>query len=203
MRAERSVVLFLLLLALAGCGGSGSSGFDPAGFEMLLIEQALDEDRCLHGDGELLICPSGAAVPDPIGGLPQPAPADLRVVARFERGSPHCDPTDAACGTRVRIETEGLPQDAQVRLALRVVPDGRWRVGEPLAVASADGRGAIVAPLEAELAGDALATDDVQVAVLVFVPPAGDLPAEVDELRATGARFAFVLAPMPLRDASS
>lgn len=200
---ERSLVL-LALLALLGCGGSGSSGFDPAGFEMRLIEQALDEGRCQGGDGELLICPSGALVPDALGGVPQPAPADLRIVASFERGGFHCGPLDApACGASVLVETEGLPRDAQVRLALRVVRDGRWRVGEPLAVASADGSAAVVAPLDAGLAGDVLPTDDVQVAVLVFVPPLGDVPEEVDVLRATGARFAFVLAPTPLRDASS
>ncbi len=205
MRGERLLALLFSVLSLAGCGGSGSSGFDPAGFEMLLIEEAIADRRCVKGRDEnaLLICPSGATVHDPVGGLPGPAPADMRVVAGFERNGLHCGATDApSCGLSVAIETAGLPPGAELRLALRVVPDGRWSIGAPLALASADGDGMVVASLEAQLAGDAGPADAVQVAILVFVPPLGDVPPEVDELRETGASYAFVLAPLPLGDGS-
>jgi len=205
MRGQRFPVLLLLLAALAGCGGSGSSGFDPAGFEMLLIEEAIAKQQCVRGREEqaLLICPSGATVSDPVGGLPGPAPADMRVVAGFERNGLHCGATDEpSCGLSVAIETTGIPSGAELRLALRIPPDGRWSVSAPLSVRSQDGDGVVVAPLEAQLAGDAGPADEVQIAILVFVPPLGDVPPEVDELRETGASYAFVLAPRPLADGS-
>lgn len=201
MRAQRWVFLLMLLAvvaALGGCGGSGSSGFDPAGFEPPLIEEAIATQSCVPGAGELLICPSGASIPNPIGGVPGQGPDDLRVAAGFER-SIDCDPLLApACDLSVAIETEGLPAGAALRLALRVVPEARWRIGEALAVGPSSGGTGVVAPVEAELTGDAGATDELQIAVLVFVPPLGDVPAQVGELRETGARYAFVLAPMPV-----
>lgn len=204
MRGLPFLTLLLLLGALAGCGGSGSSGFDPAGFEMLLIEEAIARQECVHGRDEnaLLICPSGAIVHDPVGGLPGPAPANLRIVAGFERNGLHCGGTDdPACGLSVAVQITGLPPGSEVRLALRVSPGERWSVGAPLAVAPAND-GVVLAPLEAQLAGDAGSADAVQVAVLVFVPPLEDVPTEVDELRDTGASYAFVLAPRSLGDES-
>ena len=202
MRGQRSVFLLMLLALLGGCGGSGSSGFDPAGFEPPLIEEAITTQRCVPGDGELLICPSGATVPNPIGGVPSPGPDDLRVAAGFER-SIDCDPLAApVCDLSIAIETEGLPAGAVLRLALRVVPEQRWRIGGPLAVGPSSGGPGVVAPVEAELAGDVGPEGELQIAVLVFVPPLGEVPAEVAELRETGARYAFVLAPMPVTDAS-
>lgn len=210
MRAQRSVivsmlpaglVVFAVLAVLGGCGGSGSSGFDPAGLEPPLIEEAIATQSCVPGDSGLLICPSGASVSDPIGGVPSPGPDDLRVAAGFER-SIDCDPLQVpACDLGVAIETEGLPGGAALRLAVRLVPEVRWRIGEPLAVGPSSG-GTVVAPVEAQLAGDAGPGGELQIAVLVFVPPLGDVPAEVAELRETGARYAFVLAPMPVTGAS-
>ncbi len=194
MRARRAVLLLLPAL-LAACGGSGSSGFDPAGFEGPLIERAIVEQRCIDGDDGLIICPSGAAVPEPAGGLPNPGAADLRISASVADGAVDCRPDEAACTLAVAVGTENLPQNAELRLAARIAPDGRWQLGAPLPVAQFhDGTGTL-GPVPLGLAGELAPGEAIQVAVLLFVPPPGELPGEVAELRETGALYAFVLQP--------
>jgi len=198
-RIEALVVLATLLVA--GCGGSGSSGFDPSFLEGLAIQQALDEGRCV-AYRELEVCPSGAAVPGAPGGFPG-AP-DVRIDVQVERA----DVADCAgggdagarCAFAVVVATDGLPPGAEVRLAARLLPDGAWQLGAPLAVPSADGSGAALLPATLEVRPTDGAVDAVQLAVLVFASPPGALPAEVDELASTGASWAFVvpaLEPAP------
>jgi len=200
-------VLFSILLAIlvgCGCGGSGSSGFDPSFSESVLIEQAIDEQRCVPGDGALTICPSGATVPNQAGGVP--SPSDVRVSANVERADfVDCGGAGdvAACSVTVGVEAEGVPPDAEIRIASRLLPDGRWSVGGPLEVAASNDGPSMLAPVTVELADGAGAARSVQVAVLVFRSPPADVAAEVDELRETGASYAFVLAPVPITSAPS
>lgn len=197
MHVRRLSLSMLLTVLLAACGGSGSSGFDVApGLEAPLIERAIAEQRCVEGDGGLSICASGVPVPNPDGGMHTPGPGELRVDASFA-GEVDCGPT-GGCATSLEVAIAGLPVGAEVRIAARSAGASFWRVGEPIEVQSSAGGGAVVAPVGSELVGDAAPGDEVQIAVLVFVPPLGDVPAEVAELRETGARYAFVLAPVPL-----
>ena len=197
MCARRMPGLLLLTVLLAACGGSGSSGFDvaPGGFEAPLIERAIAENRCVAGADDLLICPSGVPVPDPNGAPPAPGPAELRVDAGFA-GEVDC--TSDGCMASLGVTIDGLPAGAQVRVAVRSAGARVWRVGEPLAVSSAGGSVGVVAPVVGEAGGETAAAEEVQVAVLVFVPPPGEVPANVHELHETGARYAFVLAPVTL-----
>ena len=202
MRVQREAWCSILLAVLVGCGGSGSSGFDPF-VEGRLIQQALDEQRCVRGDDTLTICPSGATVRDPSGGLP--SPSDIRVSASVARADfVDCSGSGevAACSVTVEVEVEGLEPGAQVRIATRLVPDGQhWSVGAPLAVAASDEGPAMLAPVTVGLAGDANATgsaEGVQVAVLVFGSAPVAIAGEVEELGETGASYAFVLAPVPV-----
>jgi hypothetical protein len=192
---------WVLLAVLAGCGGSGSSGFDPSGLEPPLIQQAIDQQRCLRGESGLVICPAGLAVPAPSSGLP--SPGELLVDASVERAAGHCGAGAApgACSLTLTVSTEGMPPGGEIRVALRAVPDGRWRVGEPLQLATAADGTATALPVTLELASFAGAADGVQVAVLLFPGPAA-VPALVAELGATGATYAFVLPVLPLTGAS-
>jgi hypothetical protein len=188
---------------LAACGGSGSSGFDVApGFEAPLIRRAIDEHRCVEGDDDLLICASGVPVPDPVGGMPSPSPRELRVDAGLV-GEVDCG--QSACMLSVGVTIAGLPAGAEVRLAVRSTGEDAWHVGQPLALSSAIDGGPTVAlaPVGAELVGGSQPGDEVQVAVLIFVPPLGDVPGEVAALRDSGARYAFVLAPVALTTGAS
>jgi hypothetical protein len=194
MRVPRAL-LFVLLLA--GCGGSGSSGFDSSFAEGALIDRAIAEQRCVQGDGDLTICPSGAAVANPIGGLP--GPSELRIVATLGGdGMVACSGPGGAspCSLQVDVATDGLPPGAEVRLAVRVVP-GPWSVGPALAVQPQAGGMGVVAPVTVDVAG-AQGPDAAEAAVLVFRAPLAAPPAPVDELRTTGASYAFVLPAVPV-----
>jgi hypothetical protein len=202
MRARRAMLLLLpmrpwcaavaIASLLAACGGSGSSGFDPAGLEAPLIQQAIDEQRCVSGDAGLVICPSGASVPEPSGGLPSPGPEELSISASVAGGTVDC-PEGKDCTLGVAVTAENLPPEAELRLAARVAPDGRWQIGAPLPTSQLDDGSGAFGPVPIEVAGTLPANAVVQVAVLLFVPPPGELPAEVAELRETGALYAFVL----------
>lgn len=188
----------LLALGLAACGGSGSSGFDvtPGAFEAPLIERAIAEQRCVAGEGELLICPSGVPVPDPDGGMHTPSPGALRVDAGLE-SEVDCN-ASGACMLVLGVAVEGLPEGAEVRVALRAADDAPWRVGEPLVLPVSSAEGGVVTPVGGDLTGGVVPGDAVQVAVLVFVPPLGEVPVEVSALSETGARYAFVLPSVTL-----
>ncbi|MBY0276300.1 hypothetical protein K2Z84_13220 [Candidatus Binatia bacterium] len=193
----RTVPGLLIALALAACGGSGSSGFDvtPGAFEAPLIERAIAEQRCITGDGELLICPSGVPVPDPDGGMQTPSPGALRIDAGLESAI-DCN-AGGDCMLSIGVRIEGLPEGAEVRVAVRAADGAPWRIGEPLVEPATSG--GVVTPVDPELAGGAVMPgDQVQVAVLVFVPPLGDVPVEVSALSETGARYAFVLPTVTL-----
>ena len=196
MRARRMPGFVLLAVLLAACGGSGSSGFDvaPGGFEATLIDRAITENRCVDGADDLLICPSGVPVPDPQDPM-LPGPDELRVDAGFA-GEVAC--TSEVCTVSLGVTIEGLPAGSEVRVASRSAGTDVWRIGEPLAVSSSGGGNGVETPVVGSAGGEAMAGDEVQVAVLVFVPPLAPVPAEVAELSETGARYAFVLAPVAL-----
>ena len=182
MGVRRLVSLFLTVL-LAACGGSGSSGFDvtPGGLEAPLIERAIAENRCVEGDG-LVICPSGVAAPD--GGMNTPDPSGPGVEADFAFAV-ECNPGEL-CTLSLDLTTASLPPGAEVRVAVRPT-DGD----------------STVTPVSVELPGVTMPDGEVQVAVLVFVPPLGPVPSQVKELRETGASYAFVLPPVALTPGAS
>jgi hypothetical protein len=199
MRARRLVVFLTALLA--ACGGSGSSGFDVApGLEATLIGRAIAENRCVEGDG-LLICPSGVPAPGPDNGMNAPGPSEVRVEAGFA-GEVECS-TGGSCTLPVSVSTDGLPEGAQIRVAVRASGADVWQVGAPIEVQSSSGGGGTVTPVDVELAGESTPGSEAQVAVLVFLPPLGPVPTEVTELRETGASYAFVLPPVALTPGAS
>ena len=194
MGVRRLVSLFLTVL-LAACGGSGSSGFDvtPGGLEAPLIERAIAENRCVEGDG-LVICPSGVAAPD--GGMNTPDLSGPGVEADFAFAV-ECNPGEL-CTLSLDLTTASLPPGAEVRVAVRPTDGDVWHVGEPIGIAPTTDGGSTVTPVTVELPGVTRPDGEVQVAVLVFVPPLGAVPSEVQELRETGASYAFVVAPFSL-----
>ena len=176
---------------LAACGGSGSSGFDRGGFDAEVIDRAIAEGRCIPSAGELFICPSGAAVPAPTGGEPAPVPAGLRIAANAV--GPGVDCPESGCGVRVALEITELPQGAEIRIAARAARGEPWRVGSPLALQlPSDGSG-VIAPVGVDLGGGVPPESGVELAVLLFLPPLGEVPASVGGLAETGADYAFVL----------
>jgi hypothetical protein len=193
---KRTSTWVLLLLLCAGCGGSGSSGFDVTS-EDAAIARALEGNRCV-ASGDLTICANGASptVPSPTG---QPrieigiAPDGVVDCVRAS--------DEATCSAAVPIATHQVAPGAEIRVATRgpgAASD--WLVGsalEPLPQLSA----AVTIDLGAGAAGTPLAP--LQIAVLVFAGPTPDVPARVPALASTAADFAFVSAPLTARPSSA
>lgn len=89
MQTVRSIRLLvtLLSLALAGCSGSGSSGFDISS-ENAAIDRVLTNQQCIDFEG-LIICPAN---PSPTGPhfppSPTPTPTRTPSVASFPTSTP-------------------------------------------------------------------------------------------------------------------
>lgn len=94
------------IVVLAGCGGSGSSGFDSAvNSEPEAIRKANDEGSCVAFDG-IDYCASGA---------PVVLDGDSAVVDFDQASDPlPCSslPDDPACSTSVGFSPDGFPPDS-------------------------------------------------------------------------------------------
>lgn len=161
-------------LVLAGCGGSGSSGFDgTADSEPEAIRQANDEGTCVVFDG-LEYCASGAPV----------VVGDDSAVVDFAAASDPLPcaslPDDPACTASVGFSPDGFPPETTFLGAWAESESGPWTLssteaadpgsGEP----TSDDRDVVVFLPEA---GGAT-PDAVLVAVLVYLGPLpSDLPA--------------------------
>ncbi|MEW6268608.1 MAG: hypothetical protein AB1689_04845 [Thermodesulfobacteriota bacterium] len=179
------------LAAVLGCGGSGSSGFDPAFLEGLVIEQAIEQQTCLPR-GELTICAAGAT--SGVGPPGVPGVGGLRLDATVDRsGYDACARAGLeACRVNVGVTGEGVPAGAELRVAVRLVPDGAWQVGEAFDLPATSGPFDTPTPIPLDVRPSTDAGGELQLAVLVFVGPTA-VPSEVEELASTGARWAFVV----------
>lgn len=257
MPGWRSLLALLCVLVLAGCGGSGSSGFDGIAAENAAIDNALQSGGCVTERG-LTICaatdvetppteptatetPVAAASPSATGTVPfdatvTPTPTyaaatttATRPPAATETGTPtrtttpargtrtrtpsftptqeparpnvdiQPDPTDVAncaatsdaqsCALRLYFEPMATPSDAVYRAAVRARdPDSVWRLVE----VTGNAVDIVVAP----------DVDAIQVAILLYERDPGPLPSEVEVLFDSGADYAFVGAPLVVRDSA-
>ena len=112
---------------------------------------------------------------------------------------------DGLCNLRVSFIAEGFPQDAEYRVAIRLVdpvnlePDDFWLISEPpvpdasMGMPMYDASGYALSGAEA-----AEGTVLVQVAVLIFQDPLGPIPEETPLLGEAGADYAFVTTEMAI-----
>ena len=196
MKAHRllRVVVLSVAVALAACtGGSGSSGFDLV--ENIVINQALDELRCVEHAG-LTICPTDSpSSPD------LPAPLDMRVdTVLGENTTVECPALngDGLCGVTFLLAPQGFPPNAEFRIAVRTQPpDDPWEVlPEPTPVGSTDPAVFdLVIPVDIssiDPAGDLT----IQVAVLVFFEGTDLMAGGIAQLADTGADLVFVTSEL-------
>lgn len=218
-----------LALLLAGCGGSGSSGFDALAAENDAIDRAL-EGQCTVENG-LTICPSTDGMPAPSA---SPTPT----------GTPVADPsvttTPAAMASRtatIAITATPTPTANRTATTTQTTP-GRPVVEVDIDssdIASCDAvdvsQPCIVTvtfstantPVSAVYRAASRARDPdsvwtlhpdtgyqafivvppevatLQVAILVFDGDPGPLPEEIELLSDSGAEQAFVTAPVAVR----
>src|SRR5215831_4246980 len=111
---RRTTAWLLLLLLVAGCGGSGSSGFDVTS-EDAAIARALDGNRCV-ASGDLVICANGVSPP-----LPSPTGQPKIEIGLLPNAAVDCRRATSAptCDTFVPIATQQVEPGAQLRVAVR------------------------------------------------------------------------------------
>jgi hypothetical protein len=179
----------LAVVLLAGCGGSGSSGFDGAAdSEPDAIRQANDEGTCVEFDG-IEYCASGAPV----------AVGDDSAVVDFDQPSDPLPcaalPDDPACSTSVGFSPDGFPPGTTFLGAWAESENGPWTLsstevldpggGEPSSDADRD-----VVVLLPDAGGST--PEAVIVAVLIYVGPLpADLPAVSLRLRGFAPDYVY------------
>ena len=195
---KRVSTRLLVLLLIAGCGGSGSSGFDLTS-ENAAITQALEGNRCV-ASGELTICPSGASPT-----LPSPSGQPKIDIAVAPDGVVDCTPAGSTttCSFLLPLTVQHVTPGTELRVAVRSAGKREeWVVGDALEALSR-----LSAAVTVELGGGASDAPPVsfQVAVLVFAAPPSSVPDRVRELAASAADVAFVtgsLTPRPNAEAA-
>jgi hypothetical protein len=177
----------LLSALLAGCGGSGSSGFDVSPLiEDEAISGALESGECGTHEG-LEICPavdSTGAIPGNPGPIATPERGVVFDVPPEDGLACQQDAGDG-CAFTLFFHSIGLPAEAAYRVAVRpVAPEpGDWVVGADLVTAGSAERISIAIPPGAT---------SVQVALLTFEGGNDAAPGGVRTLAETGASYAFV-----------
>lgn len=222
------LVAALLAVALAGCGGSGSSGFDAVAAENDAIDRALDNSECVTERG-LTICASGEVETPPtpptaaitatttplVVGTPTPTgtPALATPTTTPPRGTPTATPTATQPPSQPSVDIQPDPTDIancastadsqSCTLRIVFVP-----VSAP---ASAAYRAAVrqrnpdsnwrIMPVEDNVVELSIPPDVavVQTAILLYEREPGPVPDEVEVLADSGADFAFVTAPLQVR----
>ncbi len=192
MRAYRYRVWIAILLAvvLAGCGGSGSSGFDngPAA-EDAAIRLALSEQRCVEHEA-VEFCPADPRSPS-VPGAPS-------VVTGLDgSGAIHClqQVPGGSCTFTLPFVPEGFSEGAAFRVAARTLdPVASWTIGEVPAPPDQLGDPGLRASVAVTVP---VTTTDLgarlQLAVLVFLTPPGSVPGTLKELTHSGADLIFVI----------
>ncbi len=104
---------------------------------------------------------------------------------------------DAPCTFVLPFVPFGFPADAVYAVAVRVDSSGRWSVGPALTANGPAEGSSFDAPVAVPSTQAPGGT--VQLAVLVFLPPAPALPEEVQQLADSGASFAFVTSEVAVQ----
>ena len=221
--AWRWLIAALCAAVLAGCGGSGSSGFDGVAAENTAIDHALETNGCVTERG-LTICASGEVTPTqptpepsptatemlnttatptgtPVFGTPTPSPSPTATRPASQPGvDVQPDATDianciaAADSQECTLRVVFVPIAAPIDAAYRAAVRQRQPDG-PWRIQPVTGN-------EVEIViGPGVAV--VQTAILLYEREPGLVPTEVAVLSDSGADFAFVTAPVVVRSSGS
>lgn len=179
-------LLLAALWSIAGCGGSGSSGFDviPANQEAAAISQAIDEQRCVDFE-QRTFCASGVVAE--AGHF-----AGALVNIESPEGPLVCDPhvSGTACTASLNVTAEGFTIVNSTVAAVSESERGPWRL-VPLSVSEdIDGSDTVLITVQPNGGG----TKPLIAAVLVYrgVVAPDDIPPMADRLADFGVDLVYV-----------
>src|SRR5262245_44958022 len=193
----------LLLVSLAGCGldgGRGSSGFDIS--ENAAISHVLETQECL-GLGQLTICPADQeqmAPPTPTAVTPTPTPGIGPTATPTPGTAPRIDTgvaagasiacirpsLDAPCNLSFEFVTTGFPAGTTFGVASRLSMESVWQLAATPVLDATSNPPRYQSMIAVQLTPETVEAQ-IQFAVLAFLNPPADIPAEFSELWRSGA----------------
>jgi hypothetical protein len=178
-------LLAALVVGLAGCGGSGSSGFDAVASEANAIQHVIDAGDCTVFAGQTF-CASGAEAPGPFAGaLVKIQPLDVPLVCE---GVPIAE----KCTAPLAFTTEGFNQPTSLLAAVGETEQGPWQLAAVTVEEHVDG-GPRTVSIAVPGRTDATEPTPLIAAVLVYegTPPEG-LPPTSETLAGFGVDLVYV-----------
>jgi len=177
-------VLAALLCGSAGCGGSGSSGFDAIPSEARAIEHVIEFGDCAEFDGQTF-CASGAKATGPFKGA----------LVKIEE---HADPLvcdDVAisekCTVPLAFTTQGFDHPTSLLAAVSASEHGPWTLANVTVDETVEGPRSVSIDVPART--DTTAPTPLIAAVMVFEGEAPkDLPAVSPRLSDFGVDLVYV-----------
>lgn len=181
-----ATLLLALATAVAGCGGSGSSGFDAVASEATAIQHVIDSGDCTSLDGQTY-CASGVEAPGPFAG------ALVKIAAPQDR-SLVCEdlPIAEKCTADLAFTTEGFDHPTSLLAAVAEREEGPWQLAAVTVANQPDGEGRTVS-IAVPARTDTTEPTPLIAAVLVYdgTPPE-DLPPTSAHLSDFGVDLVYV-----------
>lgn len=177
-------VLAVLLCSLAGCGGSGSSGFDAIPSESQAIGHVIAAGDCTDFGGQTF-CASGAKSTGAFeGALVKIAPQQAPLVCEDV-------PVSEKCTVPLAFTAEGFHEPTSLLAAVSETEDGPWKL-VPVTVTD-HVAGPLTVSIDVPGRTDSLEPTPVIAAVLVFDGEAPtDLPTITPHLADFGVDLVYV-----------
>lgn len=181
-------------IALAGCGGSGSSGFDAVASESLAVQHVIDAGDCTKF-GDQTFCASGVEAP---GG---PFSGALVKIQQPEDHPLVCEglPISEKCTASLAFTTEGLPGPTSFLAAVSETEAGPWKLAAVTVTERVDGDGAPTVSIAVPGRTDATEPTPLIAAVLVYQgTPPDNLPVLAHHLSEFGVNLVYVSARLEI-----
>jgi hypothetical protein len=182
-------LLAAMLCSVAGCGGSGSSGFDAVPSEASAIQHVIDAGDCTDFDGQTF-CASGAKATGMFKGAlvkiqdhPEPLVCD---------GNGDLGAIDEKCTVPLAFTTEGFDHPSSLLAAVSETEGGPWTLVN-LATDESVTDGPRTVSIDVPARTDATVPTPLIAAVMVFDgQPPTDLPAVSAHLADFGVDLVYV-----------
>jgi hypothetical protein len=178
-------LLAAMLVGVAGCGGSGSSGFDVVPSEARAIEHVIDAGDCTDFQGQTF-CASGATATGPFQGAlvkiqPQEKPLVCEGVLISEK-----------CTAPLAFTTQGLSGPTSLLAAVSETEAGPWQL-VPVSVDDHVGAGPRTVSIAVQGQTDQSAPTPLIAAVLIYKGLSPEnLPAISPQLTDFGVDLVYV-----------
>jgi len=179
-------LLAAIVIGLAGCGGSGSSGFDAIASEATTVQHVIDAGDCTDFEGQTF-CASGVQATGMFEG------ALVKIQPLLEPLVCEGVPISEKCTAPLAFTTEGFSTPTSLLAAVSETEAGPWKLAAVEIEEHADGVGPQTVSIAVPGRTDASEPTPLIAAVLVYEgTPPDDLPASAAQLSDFGVDLVYV-----------